>query len=95
MVILTHDESNTHVKLCHLKSQSGKVSWENEMYSSLLSMEKSRNRQLESLKLVKEVTALKKEREREKTKETYKTKVSWNLNYLVTYKIRVIDSQSF
>ena len=49
MVVLTHDDSNTHIKFCHSKSQSGKVSWENEMYSSLLSMEKSRNRQLESL----------------------------------------------
>ena len=63
------------------------------MYSSLLSMEKSRNRQLESLKLVKEVTAKKKERE--KSKETHKTRVSKSLNYLVTYKVRIIASQSF
>ena len=38
---------------------------------------------------------IKKKREREKSKETCKTKVSWSLNYLVTHKIRVIDSQSF
>lgn len=93
MVVLTHDDSNTYIKFCHSKSQSRKVSWENEMYSSLLSMEKSRNRQLESLKLVKEVTAKKKERE--KSKETHKTRVSKSLNYLVTYKVRIIASQSF
>jgi len=93
VVVLTHDDSNTYIKFCHSKSQSRKVSWENEMYSSLLSMEKSRNRQLESLKLVKEVTAKKKKRERSLKKPIRPGSLS--LNYLVTYKVRIIASQSF